>query len=108
MQWQPSLRLQTDGLWIQFHSGDNSSSHRGKKQKAAAAPLRRQKRTGKTYNAGICQLVQHPAFDAATEGFEAALKDKPGDNVKFDLQNASGDSATCAMIINQFVSTMLI
>ena len=53
---------------------------------------------------GICQLVQHPALDAATEGFEAALKDKLGDNVKFDLQNASGDSATCATIINQFVS----
>ena len=47
---------------------------------------------------------QHPALDAATEGFEAALKDKLGDNVKFDLQNASGDSATCATIINQFVS----
>ena len=26
-----------------------------------------------TYNVGICQLIQHPALDAATEGFKAAL-----------------------------------
>ena len=25
--------------------------------------------------------------------------------MKFDLQNASGDSATCATIVNQFVSS---
>lgn len=56
------------------------------------------------YNVGICQLVQHPALDAATEGFKAALTDKLGENVKFDEQNASGDSATCATIVNQFVS----
>lgn len=56
------------------------------------------------YSVGICQLVQHPALDAATEGFQAYLTEKLGDNVKFDLQNASGDSATCATIINQLVS----
>ena len=27
----------------------------------------------KTYNIGICQLVQHVALDAATEGFKDAL-----------------------------------
>lgn len=60
---------------------------------------------GTVYNIGICQLVQHPALDAATEGFQAALVEKFGeDKVKFDLQNASGDSATCSTIINQFVS----
>ena len=57
-----------------------------------------------TYNVGICQLVQHAALDAATEGFQDALTDKLGDAVKFDLQNAAGDSATCATIVNQFVS----
>ena len=72
---------------------------------AAADSTEAAKEDGKTYNVGICQLVQHPALDAATEGFEAALKDKLGDNVKFDLQNASGDSATCATIVNQFVSS---
>ena len=27
-----------------------------------------------TYNIGICQLVQHEALDAATEGFKDAVK----------------------------------
>lgn len=60
---------------------------------------------GKTYNIGICQLVQHPALDAATEGFEAALTEKLGDSVKFDVQNASGESANCPTIVNGFVSS---
>ena len=56
------------------------------------------------YNVGICQLVQHEALDAATQGFQDALTEKLGDAVTFDLQNAAGDSATCATIVNQFVS----
>ena len=58
-----------------------------------------------TYNIGICQLVQHPALDAATQGFMDTLTAKLGDNVKFDLQNASGDSATCITIVNGFISS---
>ena len=58
-----------------------------------------------TYTVGICQLVQHPALDAATEGFKRALTEKLGDKVTFDEQNASGDSATCTTIVNQFVSS---
>ena len=61
--------------------------------------------SGETYEIGICQLVQHPALDSATEGFQAALTELLGDRVDFDLQNAAGDSATCASIINQFVSS---
>lgn len=57
-----------------------------------------------TYNVGICQLVQHVALDAATQGFQDALTEQFGDAVTFDLQNAAGDSATCATIVNQFVS----
>ena len=57
------------------------------------------------YNVGICQLVQHPALDAATQGFKDALVEALGEeNVIFSEQNASGDSATCAVICNQFVS----
>ncbi len=52
---------------------------------------------------GICQLVQHPALDLATQGFRDALSAKIPD-IQFDEQNASGDSATCATIINGFVS----
>lgn len=60
---------------------------------------------GKTYNVGICQLVQHVALDAATKGFKDALTAKLGDKVKFDEQNASGDTANCAVICNQLVSS---
>lgn len=58
----------------------------------------------KTYNIGICQLVQHEALDAATQGFKDALTEKLGDAVAFDEQNAQGDSNTCSTIINSFVS----
>ena len=58
----------------------------------------------KTYHIGICQLVQHPALDAATRGFRDALTELLGDKVEFDEQNASGDSATCITIVNGFVS----
>ena len=63
----------------------------------AAAPA-------KTYTIGICQLVQHPALDAATQGFKDALTAKLGDAVVFDEQNAQGDSATCSVIATGFVS----
>lgn len=58
----------------------------------------------KTYHIGICQLVQHPALDAATKGFRDALTELLGDKVEFDEQNASGDNATCITIVNGFVS----
>ncbi len=54
---------------------------------------------------GICQLITHDALDAATKGFMDAVKEGLGaDKVKFDLQNAAGDSAACATISNSFVS----
>ncbi len=58
----------------------------------------------KTYKVGICQLVQHAALDAATQGFQDALTEELGDKVSFDFQNAQGDPATCATITNGFVS----
>ena len=57
-----------------------------------------------SYTVGICQLVQHVALDAATQGFQDALKAKLGDAVTFDVKNASGDSNTCSTIANTFVS----
>ncbi len=56
------------------------------------------------YTVGICQLVQHDALDAATQGFKDALTEQFGDAVTFDEQNAQGDSNTCSTIINSFVS----
>ncbi len=58
----------------------------------------------KTYQVGICQLVQHEALDAATQGFKDALTEAFGDGVTFDEQNAQGDTNTCSTIINSFVS----
>lgn len=59
----------------------------------------------KVYNIGICQLVQHPALDAATQGFMEKLTELLGeDHVTFDNQNASGESNTCTTIVNQFVA----
>lgn len=60
--------------------------------------------TAKTYNIGICQLVQHVALDAATQGFKDYLTEQLGDAVTFNEQNAQGDSATCTTIANQFVA----
>lgn len=57
------------------------------------------------YRIGICQLVQHEALDAATQGFKDQLIAEFGeDGVIFDEQNAQNDSPTCATIINGFVS----
>ncbi len=58
----------------------------------------------KTYTIGICQLIQHAALDAATQGFMDALTEKLGDNVTFDLQNAQGESTMCATIVTGFVA----
>lgn len=61
---------------------------------------------GDTYTIGICQLVQHDALDAATQGFKDALIEELGeDKVHFDEQNAQGDSNTCSTIVNSFVSS---
>lgn len=58
----------------------------------------------KTFTVGICQLVQHDALDAATQGFIDALTDAFGDNVTFLNENASNDVQTCTTIINNFVN----
>ena len=57
-----------------------------------------------SYTVGICQLVQHEALDAATQGFKDALTNALGNKVSFDEQNAQGDSAACNTIVNTFVS----
>lgn len=56
------------------------------------------------FTVGVCQLVQHEALDAATQGFIDTLTEKLGDKVVFDVQNAAGDSAACSTIVNSFVS----
>ncbi|MDO4621319.1 MAG: ABC transporter substrate-binding protein [Lachnospiraceae bacterium] len=57
----------------------------------------------KTYLVGICQLVQHEALDAATQGFQDVLTEKLGDKVTFDSQNAAGDTGTATQIVTSLV-----
>lgn len=56
------------------------------------------------FTVGVCQLVQHEALDAATQGFIDTLTEKLGDRVVFDVQNAANDTAACSTIVNSFVS----
>ena len=56
------------------------------------------------YTVGILQQLEHPALDAATEGFKEALTEKLGDSVKFDEANAQNDMNNCTTIANKFVS----
>ena len=56
------------------------------------------------YTVGICQLVQHDALDAATQGFIDALNEALPGQVKIVEKNASGDSVNCSTIVNGFVS----
>jgi putative ABC transport system substrate-binding protein len=58
-----------------------------------------------TYTVGICQLVEHPALDNATQGFKDALTEKLGDAVSFEEGNASGESANCTTIVNGFLAS---
>ena len=57
------------------------------------------------YTVGICQLVAHPALDAATQGFIDSLKTELGEeNVEFLNQNANNDTSVCNTIVTDFVS----
>ena len=60
--------------------------------------------SGDTYTVGICQLVQHDALDAATQGFIDALNEALPGQVEFDNQNASNDIPTCSTIVNNFIA----
>ena len=76
--------------------GSSSASSTAASSVASSAAAGSAAASGDTYTIGICQLVQHAALDAATQGFEDALTAEFGDNVKFDFQNAQGDSETRA------------
>ncbi|MBR2849690.1 MAG: ABC transporter substrate-binding protein [Clostridia bacterium] len=57
------------------------------------------------YVVGICQLLPHPALDAATQGFMDALVAELGEeNVTFLNENAGNDIPVCTTIVNNFVN----
>ncbi len=56
---------------------------------------------------GILQYVQHPALDAAREGFLKALEDEgyvAGKNIRIDYQNGQGSQDTCSSIADKFIA----
>ena len=60
----------------------------------------------KTPLIGILQYVQHPALDAAREGFIKGLADEgfvDGQNIKLDIQNANADQSTASTIADHFI-----
>ena len=64
------------------------------------------KKQKSSWTIGICQLVQHPALDKATQGFTDAVNEGLGkDNVNFIIQNASGEPASCTTIVNNLISS---
>ena len=57
------------------------------------------------YRIGICQQMQHPSLDEATQGFEDALTELLGEGkVEFDYQNASNEPTNCTPIVTKFVT----
>ena len=58
-----------------------------------------------TYTVGICQLLTHPALDAATQGFKDALVEALGeDKVTFQDKDAGGEFVNCGSIMDGFVA----
>ncbi len=84
--------------------GTDSAAKREGNSDSASSEQTEAKADDKTYKVGVIQLMQHKALDAATKGFEDALKEKLGDKVTITVENASGDSTTCATLANSFVS----
>lgn len=62
---------------------------------------------GESFKIGIIQLAEHPALDAAYEGFLEGLKEagyEDGKNLSVDYQNAQGEQANCQTIADKFVN----
>jgi putative ABC transport system substrate-binding protein len=58
----------------------------------------------KKVHIGITQIIEHPALDAAREGFIKALKENGFADAEIDYQSAQGDPSTVASIAQKFVA----
>ena len=63
--------------------------------------------SGKSYTGGVCQFAQHPAQDAATQGFCDALEEALPGEVNIQVENASNDIATCGVICSGFAASQV-
>jgi len=85
------------GTLVACNDSDTPEATTGTETTASADPI----------TIGIIQIVEHPALDAAREGFIAGMADAgfiDGENVIFDYQNAQGDHNTLSTIADRFVS----
>lgn len=85
-------------------AGCGTAGEKAAEDKKAETTESKKKDGDKAYKIGVIQLVEHQALDAATEGFQDALKEKLGDKVEFDVQNAQGEETNCATIATKFVN----
>lgn len=56
------------------------------------------------FHIGVIQLAEHPALDAAREGFVDALVEAGFSKDNIDVQNAQGEIPNCATIATKFVN----
>ncbi len=85
----------------------DAAAEESTEETADAAAEGEKAEAGKTFHVGVIQLVEHPALDAATKGFEEGLQEAleaDGYSVEFDYQNAQGEQANCATIATKFVN----
>lgn len=90
-------------LIISLLTGCMSQTVAGNDQKSESST-----QSNKPVEIGISQLVEHPALDAARQGFIDALASKglkDGENLKIDFQNAQGDIPTAQTIAQNFVNS---
>lgn len=85
-------------------AGCGTAGQKAKEEKKTETTSEKKESKDDVYHVGIIQLVEHQALDAATEGFQDALKEKLGDRVEFDLQNAQNEETNCATIATKFVN----
>lgn len=88
-------------------AGCSGSGERPRETEAEAPGESADSDLQQTYKIGIVQIVEHPALDAAREGFIRGLKDEgfvEGENVIFDYKNAQGEMPTAVTIAEGFVA----
>ncbi len=59
---------------------------------------------GKQRVVGVIAFISHPVVDASEKGFEDALAASGVSDLKFDVQNAQGDTATAFQIAQKFAN----
>ncbi len=87
------------GSTAETTAAEETEAAEGSSAESEAEATEAESTDAKSYTIGICQLIQHPALDNATQGFKDAVIEGLGEaNVTFDEQNANGDTATATTI----------